>query len=35
MGDFRSFNTAQRLPAEPMKPVIDPAGWTADSLKDV
>ena len=30
MGDFRSFKTARREPAAPMKPLIDPAGWTAD-----
>ncbi len=35
MSDFRSFKTATRRPAEPMKPVADPAGWTAESLKDV
>ncbi|MGH6769902.1 MAG: TauD/TfdA family dioxygenase [Xanthobacteraceae bacterium] len=35
MGDFRSFKVARREPAAPMKPVVDPAGWTADSLKDV
>ena len=29
MGDFRSFKTARREPAAPMKPVVDPAGWTA------
>ena len=35
MGDFRSFKTARRLPAEPMQPVIDPAGWSPEDLKDV
>jgi hypothetical protein len=35
MGDFRSFKTAKRLPAEPMQPVVDPADWSPDSLKDV
>jgi TfdA family taurine catabolism dioxygenase TauD len=33
MGDFRSFKTARRLPAEPMRPVVDPAGWSPESLK--
>ena len=35
MGDFRSFKTARREPAAPMKPLVDPAGWTAERLKDV
>jgi Taurine catabolism dioxygenase TauD, TfdA family len=35
MGDFRSFKTARRLPAEPMQPVVDPAGWSPEDLKDV
>ncbi|MPZ37854.1 MAG: TauD/TfdA family dioxygenase [Rhizobiales bacterium] len=35
MGDFRSFKTARREPATVMRPIIDPAGWTADELKDV
>ena len=35
MGDFRSFKTARRLPAAPMKPVVDPAGWKPRDLKDV
>ncbi len=35
MGDFRSFKTARRLPAEPMQPVVDPADWSPESLKDV
>ena len=35
MGDFRTYKTARRLPAEPHKPVIDPAGWESDSLRDV
>jgi hypothetical protein len=35
MGDFRSFKTASRLPAEPMQPVVDPAGWSAAQLADV
>ena len=35
MADFRSFKTARREPAAAMKPVVDPAGWTADELKDV
>jgi hypothetical protein len=35
MGDFRSFKTAKRLPAKAMEPLVDPAGWTPESLKDV
>jgi hypothetical protein len=35
MSDFRSFTTARRLPAEAMRPVVDPAGWAPDELKDV
>jgi Taurine catabolism dioxygenase TauD, TfdA family len=35
MGDFRSFKTATRRPAEPMQPVADPAAWSPDTLKDV
>ena len=35
MGDFRSFKTARREQAAPMKPLVDPAGWTADELRDV
>ena len=35
MGDFRSFRTAARRPAEPMQPVVDPAAWSPDSLEDV
>jgi hypothetical protein len=33
MSEFRSFQTARRLPAEPMRPVADPAGWSPDDLK--
>jgi len=35
MSDFRSFKTAKRLPAKPMAPVVDPAGWEPDALRDV
>jgi hypothetical protein len=35
MADFRSFKTARREPAVPMKPLIDPAGWNAGELKEV
>ncbi len=35
MGDFRSFKTAQRQPAQPMKPVVDPAAWSPDDLRNV
>lgn len=35
MGDFRTFLTAKRLPAQPMQPVVDPADWSPESLEDV
>lgn len=35
MAYFRSFKTARRETAAAMKPLVDPAGWTADSLRDV
>jgi hypothetical protein len=35
MADFRSFRTARRLPAEPMQPVVDPAGWEPEVLSNV
>jgi Taurine catabolism dioxygenase TauD, TfdA family len=35
MGDFRSFKMARRIPAKPMEPVVDPAGWSPDDLRDV
>ena len=35
MGDFRSFKTARREPAAPLQPVIDPADWKPEALKDV
>src|ERR1700681_407293 len=35
MGDFRSFQSSKRGTAKPMEPVDDPAGWTADELRDV
>jgi hypothetical protein len=35
MGDFRTFHTARRASAVAMQPVVDPAGWTAEELKDV
>ncbi len=35
MTDFRTFPNAQRPPAVPMQPVIDPAGWAASSLGPV
>jgi hypothetical protein len=35
MADFRSFKTARRLPAAPMQPVVDPAGWAPEALKGV
>jgi hypothetical protein len=35
MADFRSFKTAKRIPATPMQPVIDPAAWSPEGLRDV
>jgi hypothetical protein len=35
MADFRSFKRSKRIPAKPMEPVIDPAGWTPDVLVDI
>ena len=35
MGDFRSFQSSRRAAATPMQPVIDPAGWSPDDLRDV
>ena len=35
MGNFRTFQQASRQPAHPLQPVVDPAGWTADSMKNV
>src|SRR5579871_879340 len=35
MSDFRTFHLAKRVPAVPMQPVIDPAGWIPDSLGPV
>src|SRR5262245_24990981 len=35
MGDFRSFKTATRRPAEAMQPVIDAAGWSPEGLKEL
>ena len=35
MDGLRSFSGPKRLPAKPMEPVIDPAGWTPDQLQDL
>jgi hypothetical protein len=32
MSIFATSDRSKRLPAEPMRPVIDPAAWTRDSL---
>ena len=34
-GEFRTFDTARRLPAQPLQPVIDPAGWSPEELGPV
>jgi hypothetical protein len=35
MTDFRTFHLSKRVPAVAMQPVIDPAGWTPQSLGPV
>jgi len=35
MSNFRTFDTASREPATPMRKVIDPAGWEPDALRNV
>src|SRR5215470_6626968 len=35
MADFRSFRNARRIPAKPMASVVDPAGWTPETLGGV
>jgi hypothetical protein len=35
MNDFRTFQSSKRGFATPMEPVVDPAGWTADELRNV
>ena len=35
MVGFRTFHTATRRHATPMKPVVDPAAWTAKELEDL
>jgi hypothetical protein len=35
MNDFRTFRSSRRGFATPMQPVVDPAGWTADELRNV
>lgn len=35
MADFRSFLRSRRAPAQAMQPVIDPAGWTPETLGGV
>jgi hypothetical protein len=32
---FRTFDRAARRPAEPWQPVVDPAGWLPEDLRDV
>jgi hypothetical protein len=33
--DFRSFHASKRGTAKPMEPVVDPAAWTAEDLRNV
>jgi hypothetical protein len=35
MSGFRTYHLAKRVPAVPMRPVIDPAAWVPDSLGPV
>ena len=35
MSEFRSFKISKREPAVALEPVVDPADWSADDLKDV
>jgi hypothetical protein len=35
MSDFRTYQRAPRLPAVPLQPVVDPAGWVPESLGPV
>jgi hypothetical protein len=35
MGDFRSFQLSKRATATPMEPIVDPAGWSPEQLRDV
>jgi hypothetical protein len=35
MKSFRTYDKSKRAPAKAMAPVIDPAGWTPESLDDV
>lgn len=35
MHAFTTYQAARRLPAVPMKPVVDPAGWEPDEIRDV
>jgi hypothetical protein len=35
MANFRTFHTAMREAAVPISPVVDPAGWAPESLRDV
>jgi hypothetical protein len=35
VGDFRTFHTAKRVPAQPMQPVVDPADWSPKDLGPV
>jgi len=35
VGDFRSFHLSKRGYATPMQPVVDPAGWLPEDLRDL
>jgi hypothetical protein len=32
---FRTFQHSERVPARAMEPLVDPAGWSPESLRDV
>jgi len=35
MKGFRSFQSSKRASAKPMEPVVDPAGWSPEHLRNV
>ncbi len=35
LGSFRTYHTARRVPAVPLQPVVDPAGWSPGDLGPV
>ena len=35
MGDFRTVTSPPRQPATALEPVVDPAGWSLEDLRDI